>query len=290
VLAERWLPRAELGRYPDELVFASARGAHRFVVAAAPGGYELFTDAQLTLSSLDEGRRSAAFVRPAFAVVREPRRVLLLHGGTGTLEREILRNSGVETLTVVADDELVRLARNLAWLSSRTGGALESPRVRLIEKEPIVWLAGATERFDVVIDDLPAPIGYGEGKYYTKHYFELLARHLTENGAFTIPATSAFATEDAFASVVATVESAGVIAQPYHVAIPTLGVTSFVVGSRAPLSRSALDRASGVAFDTGLDLDATELGEVSTLGDQRVVAAFHEDREGKRALAPSPEP
>jgi spermidine synthase len=208
-----------------------------------------------------------------------PARVLLLHGGTGTVEREILRDGRVQGLTVVVDDaELVRLTHRMNWLSSRAHGALDAPRVALVVAEPATWLGAHAEEVDAIVDDLPFPTGHREGKYYTRYYLGLLSKHLAAGGAWVVPAASAFTASTAFSSVLATAGSVGVRASAYHTAIPSLGVTSFVVGSRDAPTRE-LVATQGVAFDLGKDLGRQTPGEISTLHDQRVVTAFETARE-----------
>ncbi|HEX4476086.1 MAG TPA: hypothetical protein VH142_13465 [Polyangiaceae bacterium] len=274
--ASRFVPFDEVSAFPDDVVHA--RGAtdgtsHRYVVIAAPGGYELFRDRSLAVASLDEHRAAAALARPVLSHVKKPARVLLLDGGTGVLERELLRDPRVEALTVVVEDpELVPLSRGMPWLARRANGAFDSPRARFVVAEPIVWLAASDALYDVIVANLAPPFGYREGKYYTRYFFSALAAHLTEGGSFVVPAASAFASRDTFDIVLATAASIGLPLVPYHAALPTLGVASYVIVSKTPFDEP-LD-ASGVAIDVGKDLAAHTTTQVATLFDQRVVDAF----------------
>lgn len=273
-LAEQSVPARALARYPDDIVYARTSDAHDYVVTSGPGGFELYRDAQLAVSTLDEHRYAAALVRPVLGVSKNPARVLLLFGGTGTIEREILEDPRVGELTVVAPDETtLELARGMQWLRGRTRASLSSPRVRVTTAEPITWLATSAGRYDVVVANLPAPTGYREGKYYTRYFFDLVATHLAHGGSFASPAASAFASPEAFASLRATVASAVAHSVAYHADVPTLGVASFLVGSLGPLPDRATVR--GVALDAGRDL-LRDPSVPSTLYDQRVVAAFRE--------------
>ncbi len=281
-LAERLVPLGEVRRFADEIAFASEGTSARYVITAGPGGYELFSDGQLVQSSLDEHRRSAALVRPALRAVARASRALLLYGGTGALEREILSDPRVLGLTVVAEDrELVRLSRSVTWLSTRAESAMGSPRLHLIIAEPLVWLKdhAREERYDLVVAGFPAPTGYREGKCYTRYSFGLLSARVAPGGAFVVPATSAFGSKSAFASVLSTIESLGLAASAYHAAIPTLGVASFVVGSRTPLPPRMLTSTPGVALDLGADLLPRPEAPISTLHGQHVVTAFEAERD-----------
>jgi len=281
--ASRLVSLDEVSAFPDDVVHA--RGAtdgtsQRYVVIAAPGGYELFRDRALAVASLDEHRAAAALARPVLSHVAKPARVLLIDGGTGVIERELLRDPRVAALTVVVEDpELGPLSRGMPWLARRANGAFESPRAHFVVAEPIVWLAAKDALYDVIIANLAPPFGYREGKYYTRYFFSALAAHLADGGSFVVPATSAFSTKDAFDVVLATAASIGLRAVPYHAALPTLGVASYVIVSKTPFD-GPLD-ASGVAIDVGKDLAAHTTTPVATLFDQRVVDAFELHTRGR---------
>jgi predicted membrane-bound spermidine synthase len=141
-------------------------------------------------------------------------------------------------------------------------------------------LAASEDRWDVVIANLGAPLGYGEGKYYTRHFCALLSQHLAPNGLVVMPATSAFAAPEAFEDVRATLASAGLRVHAYHASIPTLGVASFLIGSRTDGANTldALEVLGGTA-DLGKDLARAGAGHVATLYDERVVDGFAVSRE-----------
>jgi spermidine synthase len=281
--AESLAPLDELARFADEVVFRTDASGPVYTVVAAPGGYELFGDGQLVVASLDAHWRTRALVDPALRLSRGPRRVLLLNGGLGLVEREILRDPRVEELVaVVSEPTRLALGRSLAFVAERSEHALDSPRLRTVLSEPLAWLAGERpDRFDVIIADFPWPLGYGEGKLYTRYAFSRLATHLTAAGVVVVPGASGLGAPDVLAGIVATLESTGLRAATYHAAVPTIGMASFLVGSTKALDLAGLvDAASS---DFGVDLRVPAGGRVSTLHDQTVVAAFADARETAEA-------
>ncbi|HVW27749.1 MAG TPA: hypothetical protein VHC69_20430 [Polyangiaceae bacterium] len=275
IFAGRLLPARELRRFPDEVVFAESTDESDYTVVASPSGYELFRDGQLAASSLDAERRATALAAPALATASARRRVLLLDGGFGIVERRLLADPRVEELTVVCPDvERLGLARRLSFVSGRAQGALDSSRVRTVIAEPLVFLAGHPgDAYDVVVADFPWPLGYREGKLYTRYAFERLSDHLAPDGVLVVPGGSAFTAKGALADVVATLASIGLYTTPYHVPVPTLGLASFVVASRRPLDAEAIVAAAPGA-DVGTDLIPAQPGHVATLHSQTVVTAF----------------
>jgi predicted membrane-bound spermidine synthase len=274
VAAESLLPAEWLTRFPDEIVFARNGSASEYAVVASPAGYELYTDGQLALSPLDEARRTAALVRPVLSAAARAERVLLVFGGLGSVERALLADARVKELVTLAPDPArFELGRGLPMLRARSRGALDSPRVRKLVAEPLAWLAansGAT--FDVIVADLPLPLGYREGKYYTRFAFDRLARALGPEGVLVVPGISG----DALGGVLATLDGAGLRTVAYHAAVPTLGVTSYVLASREGVPAAP---SGALALDAGADLGAVATEHVATLSDQWIVGAFETARE-----------
>src|SRR5882724_5198943 len=95
LVAERRVPLRDLQRFTDEIVYTRRAEDTEYAAVASPGGYELFFDGQLLLSSLDEPRRTRSLVVPVLAAAPRARRVLLLEGGLGSVEREILKDPRV---------------------------------------------------------------------------------------------------------------------------------------------------------------------------------------------------
>ncbi len=287
VAYERILPSDEIGAHGNPIVYREAGDAQVIQVTAGQDAFEMWIDGRLTLSTIDERRYFEALVQPAAFVAASRRRVLVLGGGTGLIERELLRHDDVEAISVVVlDRRVVDLSRRMSWLEKRSLGSLGSPKVHIIEAEPSVWLDETTDTFDLAIVDLPDPLSFVEGKNYSRWFYTALLGHLTKDGVVAIQATSAFLTPRTFANIRKTVEAAGFATLAYHAPIPTLGDWGFVLGfrGRAPDPGSlaqSLPFLSGVSpteLETlPLDTRTRESSEPSTLSDQKAVELFAEE-------------
>ncbi len=280
VACEWLIPTSELGRYPNPVVFHHESERGKVTVTAGQEGLELWLDGRLKASTLDERRYFEALVHPAIAMAPRRARVLLLGGGTGLAEREILRHDEVESLTVVVVDRgVVDVARAQTWLRRRSHDALRSSRVNIVEREPIVWLGETNDSFDVAIVDLPDPETHLEGKNFTRHFYRRLRARLTPEGLCAVQGVSPFTAPTSFDSIVATMRAAELAPVPYHAAVPTLGDWGFVLGFvRAPsqvsfesagpwLSGSSVRELSYLPAD----MRAKKPGRPATLHDQSVV-------------------
>ncbi|MFO0564734.1 MAG: hypothetical protein U0263_03680 [Polyangiaceae bacterium] len=282
---ERLIPTAELHRHPNPIIHRRETPAARYSVTSGQEGFELFVNDHLRVSTLDERRYFEALVQPVMAAARSRARVLVLGGGTGLAEREVLRHADVVELVVVGVDRaLPDLARKQRWLSQRSDGALDSGRLRFVEREPIVFVNETTESFDVIVADLPDPSGYAEGKYFTRYFYRKLAERLAPGGVFVVQALSPLSLPKTFADVLATLRAAGLETRPYQAAVPTLGVSGFVLAHHARLEGDLARALPYLSGATQLDLEylAKDLvpktvGSASTLHDQSVVDSFHRE-------------
>jgi predicted membrane-bound spermidine synthase len=285
--AERVLPLAELDAYAGEVVHARSGASHRYVVVAVPSGHELFEDSVLVASPLDGRRHAQALVEPALSAAplvpgsAGAGEALVLFGGTGAIERELLRAPRVATVTViVADPELTRVSAGLRWLEPPG----EAPRLRAVVAEPLPWLRDHASRYAVIVANLPPPLEHRAGKYYTRYFFELLSEHLAPGGVVSFPAASAYSARAAFEDILATARAADLRVTAHHAALPALGLSSFLVGAR-----SAADFTARGAFDTGRDLAPSGTGKVARLHDQHVVEALLSQPFSARVAAQAPQ-
>lgn len=234
---------AEDKMYQDRVVLAQTSPYQRIVVTYGPGegraGYRLFLNGNLQFAQRDEYRYHEALVHPAMsaysAVGAAPKKVAVLGGGDGMAVREILKYPGVERVTLVElDPAMTELFSQQPVLVQLNGGALKSPKVKIINTDAFSWLETATEMFDVIIVDFPDPTNFSIGKLYTNSFYALLDKHLAASGYAVIQTTSPLVARQSFWTVVATIESVGLTATPYHAHVPSFGEWGYVVASRRP--------------------------------------------------------
>lgn len=236
LVAELRLPVERLNAFPGELIYSARSDRQEVVVTSSQDAFLLFVDGQLKRTQIDGYRHMEALVQPAMLATPGASQILLLHGGTGLAEREVLRFEDVESLRVVIDDStLPGLARQSTWLSEASDHALEDPRVQLEIAELAPWVTHESDAYDVIIADLPAPTHYEYGKLYTRFFFERLAELLTEDGTLVVSAPSAFAAPDSYSSVVATLRASGLNLLEYRVGIPLMGELSFILAGKREL-------------------------------------------------------
>jgi spermidine synthase len=236
VVADRLTAVAEENQYSDEIVVARTTPYQRIVVTRNRAGFQLFLNGHLQFSSVDEYRYHEALVHPAFAAVPHARRVAVLGGGDGLAVREILKHEEVESVTLVdLDPAMTVLATTHPLFLALNGGSLNSPKVRVVNEDAMIWIANEPDLFDVVLVDFPDPTSYAVGKLYTSRFYSLVKRKLDPEGVVCVQSTSPLFARRSFWIVDATLRAAGFETRPYHIAVPSFGDWGFVLASgKAP--------------------------------------------------------
>jgi spermidine synthase len=213
--------------------------------------------------------------------------VLVIGGGDGLADRELLRQHSVDKIVQVElDPAMIELARTV--LHDANAGALDNRRVNVILDDAMTWLRQPHPDitppggFDAVIVDLPDPDTPVLGRLYSEEFYALVSHALAPQGLMVVQAGSPYSTPNAFWRTESTVASAGYTVTPYHVHVPTFGDWGFALarrGSTVPLLTMPAD-APALRFLDQPVLDAARVfsGDVaprtlepSTLEHPRIV-------------------
>ncbi len=233
---------AEEHLYADEIVHAETTPYQRIVVTRWRDDLRLFLNNNLQFSSHDEYRYHEALVHPGLASLPGAKRVLVLGGGDGLAVREILKYPQVESVTLVdLDPAMTRLFAGAPALVALNQGALNSPRVSVVNADALQWLAESRDYFDFVVIDFPDPANFALGKLYTSAFYRLLEKRLSAHGRLVVQSTSPFYARQSFWCVVATLEAAGFKTAPYHAQVPSFGEWGYIIAGRQEFVSAAVD-------------------------------------------------
>ncbi|MDK4573637.1 polyamine aminopropyltransferase [Kingella kingae] len=234
VYANRWMLQAEQRYFGDPVVYESHSPYQRLVVTQWKDDTRLYINGNLQFSSRDEARYHEALVIPAMQMAAQHQRVLILGGGDGLAAREVLKYPNVQQLTLVdLDPDMTRTFQTSAKLVALNQNALNHAKTRIVNADAAQWLESNREQFDVIIIDLPDPSNFALGKLYSVPMYRSVARHLADGGKIVVQSTSPYFAPNAYWSVVATLEAAGLHTAPYHAYVPSFGEWGFVLADRA---------------------------------------------------------
>ncbi len=282
----RILAWSEGATYADPVIHARSSPYQRIIVTRSGNDLRLYLNGNLQFSERDEYRYHEALVHPGLGRVPKRERILVLGGGDGLALREILKYADVREITLVdLDAEITQLFSTQDLLVRLNGGALRSPKVKVVNQDAFVWLKAQTEPFDFIVADFPDPSNFSVGKLYTTAFYREVRRVLSPEGAITVQSTSPFVARRAFWCVVHTLEAAGFATEPYHAYVPSFGEWGYVLASPRPLP-PVTQLPEGLRFLNADTLAALfrfppDMGEVPTeinrLNNQALVRTFEEE-------------
>jgi spermidine synthase len=287
--ADKITTLAEDKFYQDSIVFTATSPYQRIVVTQGKAGHRLFLNGNLQFAQRDEYRYHEALVHPAMAAHGAPKKVAVLGGGDGMAVREILKYASVEQVTLVElDPNMTRLFSENSQLAALNGGALKSPKLKIINTDAFKFLETTQEAFDVIVVDFPDPSNFSLGKLYSTSFYALLDKALSASGYAVIQSTSPLVARKSFWTVVRTLEEVGLQAAPYHAHVPSFGEWGFIVASRRPFKPSIAQTAFPKdlrflnaqtlpqLFDFPLDM-ARVPAEPNRMSNQSLVLTFEEE-------------
>ena len=285
-VADRIANAADDSLYADEVILSRQSRYQRIVLTRWKDDYRLFLNGHLQFSSRDEYRYHESLVHPGLASRAGARRVLVLGGGDGMAVREVLRYPSVEAVVLVdLDPEMTNLFATHAELSRLNGGALRSPKVRIINRDAFQWLEENEDPFDFVVVDFPDPTNYSLSKLYTTAFYRLLGRRVGANGLAAIQATSPLFARQSYWCIVETLRQAGLRAYPYHTYVPSFGEWGFVLAGNTawepPLTlpgglRFLTAQALPPMFEFPVDMQPVE-AQPNRLNDQVLVRYYEHE-------------
>jgi spermidine synthase len=277
---------AEDQLFADDIIYAKTTPYQRIVITRGRAGFQLFLNGNLQFSSTDEYRYHEALVHPAMELANEPRRILVLGGGDGLAVREILRHPKVEQVTLVdLDPDMTLLSKRFLPLAELNKHSFDDPRVKVINRDAMIWLEDATDLFDAAIVDFPDPNTFALGKLYTTRFYRLLKSRLTPEAAVSIQCTSPLFARSSYWCIVRTIESAGFHVRPYQTSVPSFGIWGYALAStkefeiphHAPTGLRFLDdNAMAAMFVIPTDMSPVDV-EINRLDNQALVRYYESE-------------
>ena len=197
-------------------------------------GRSLVLDGKTQSTEVDEFAYHEGLVHPSMISHPAPKSVFVAGGGEGATLREALRHSTVESVVMVdIDEKVVELCRE--YLPDHHQGSFDDPRVKLIHDDALAYLESTSERFDVIIIDVPDPLEAGPAYLlFTQEFYSLVRDRLNDAGIMVSQSgpTGPSFYEQCFSAVANTVGSVFPVLTLSESFVPSFGSTwGFVIGS-----------------------------------------------------------
>jgi spermidine synthase len=154
--------------------------------------------------------------------------------------REVLKYPEVESVTLVdLDPEVTHLFQTQPMLTKLNQGALNSPKVEIVNADAFVWAKQAAPGYDFIVVDFPDPTNFSLGKLYTTAFYRELHRLLDEDGVAVVQSTSPLVARKSFWCVNRSLTSVGLNTMPYHAYVPSFGEWGFIMAGKHELRPTA---------------------------------------------------
>ena len=219
-----------------ERVHFSGRTPYQDVLVqdGAAFGRSLVLDGKTQSTEVDEFVYHEGLVHPAMTSHRAPGSVFVAGGGEGATIREVLKHNTVKGVVMVdIDSKVVELCRE--HLPNHHQGSFDDPRVKLVHDDALVYLEATSERFDVIIIDVPDPLEAGPAYLlFTQEFYGLVRERLNDGGVMVSQSgpTGPSFYEQCFSVVANTVASVFPVVTLSETFVPSFGSTwGFVIGS-----------------------------------------------------------
>ncbi|MEL6135693.1 MAG: hypothetical protein AAFR59_20225, partial [Bacteroidota bacterium] len=168
----------------------------------------LFINGNLQFSSKDEYRYHEPLIHVPMSLTLHPEHILVLGGGDGLAVKEIFKYKDVQKITLVdLDQEMTHLGKNHPKFVQLNKGALQDPRVEIVNADAYKFIEESSDIYQVAIIDLPDPNDVSLGKLYSKEFYGLLQKRMAMGGVIVTQSTSPYFAPDAFWCIHQTMES-----------------------------------------------------------------------------------
>ena len=257
--AERMVSVVEASLFEDDVILSEDTPYQHISITRFRDRTRLFLDNSIQFDSQDEYRYHESLVQPAMALAPRIADILILGGGDGLALREVFRNPGVQSVTLVdLDARVTTLFATNPDLAALNANALNDPRLTIVSQDAWKFAETATATFDVIIADLPDPKSIALSKLYSSEFYAMLVERLSAQGLLVVQSGSPLFARQGYWSVVHTIAATrnpvvpdtGLSVIPYHVYIPSFGDWGFTLASLRPLAPRTLRLPAGLRYLT----------------------------------------
>jgi spermidine synthase len=150
-----------------------------------------------------------------------PERALVIGGGDGGSSEELLKYPSMKSVTLCEIDlAVVDIARKHLGRVHR--GALDDPRLQLRIGDGYEFIRDTSEQYDLIVLDLPDPVGPAT-ELYTPAFYRTCAARLSPVGAMTLHIASPVAHPQRIRQGLTALRAAFPVVTPYLTSIPLYG-------------------------------------------------------------------
>ncbi|HIP66733.1 MAG TPA: spermidine synthase [Candidatus Nanopusillus sp.] len=179
---DRYKNQYELIPIEDLLFYGKTKYQEVLIAKNDMLGTFLVLDGQIQSAESDEYRYHETITLPALVVHKNPKKVLVVGNGEGTIIRYLVKFPLERIIWVDIDEELVKICKKYLPYSFKE----EDPRVQFYATDGLEFLRKGDEKYDIIIFDLTDPSEDIplSNELYSKDTAILVKEHLNKDGIF----------------------------------------------------------------------------------------------------------
>ena len=227
----------EDGLYRDRVILSEQTQYQKIVMTKHKDDVRLYIDGNCQFSTQDEYRYHEALVHIPMNETISREKILILGGGDGLAVREVLKYDDVKKIDLVdLDSEMIRICSSNPNITEINKKSLFSDKLNVYNMDAYEYLEDCTEKYDVIIVDLPDPNTEVLNKLYSNIFYRMCGNCVADTGVIVVQSTSPYYATKAFWCINKTMESEGFNVKPYHLEVPAFGDWGFNMASKNTLS------------------------------------------------------
>lgn len=243
IFAKPILLFGEQAKYKDKVIFQKQTKYQKIVLTKWMDYHSLYINGNQQLSTFDEFLYHEPMVHPVMGISPHKKNILILGGGDGCIVRELLKYNEIEHITLVdLDEEMVRLGKEHPVFLEMNEGALNNEKVEIHFADAFIFLENVNRLYDVIFIDLPDPNSVDLNKLYTREFYYLCTKNLTQDGTLISQSGSPYYATKAFYCINKTLQAAGFYTLPLHNQVLTLGEWGWLVAKKRPITKEEILR------------------------------------------------
>lgn len=233
VFAKPIIKFSEQKKYLDQIVFEDQSKYQKIILTKWKDYYWLYLNNSVQFSTYDEAMYHEPLVHLPMYLSGSIKNVLILGGGDGCAVREALKYSGVEKITLVdIDPKMTEMAKNNEVVVEINDSSLFNPKVEVRNLDAFNYLEGNGKIFDIIIADFPDPRNSELSRLYSLEFFNIVKKHLSEDGIFITQACSPYFAPKVYNCIDTTIKAAGFGTLRLRNHVPTMGEWGFILASK----------------------------------------------------------
>jgi len=151
-----------------------------------------------------------------------------LGGGDGLAVRELLKYDDIKLIHLVdIDPEITRISASLPMLTELNENSLESEKLTVINEDAFSFINQPGIAYDRVIIDMPDPHNEAINKLYSKEFYKMIRRRMSDNGLVVTQSSSPFFTPRTFWGIEKTLAHVFDDTLSFQASIPSFGIWGF---------------------------------------------------------------